>query len=351
MTTVAKLPHAHLVSTGPRRLKTGPATPTTATTVPHTTPWMVSRWPGSLGTLASTVPLSTSSTRGSWPVKESSKQFQTEPGEVHPPLTDSVGQAVHGLHHPVHHHPEGHQWSRQHHPERGEDSSAAKHHWPSSSPGDPEQNEIRLENVKIEDERMRTSAERLTGIEENDKDDKEDEDEDKEGREKEGRKKLELLIMITKKKKEYQNNGKKNTHRQAADLETSPVSPIPASPGKSSAETCSASSMGASESSPSPVRRKGRGAGGRGSQAINIKGDNHAFYGKISCETAPYNCAGFVGDNSTVGGGKTTALSCLILTDQWEGRRADNPREAALLATHHQSQDGCNSQGGLQPEQ
>ena len=50
--------------TGPRRLKTGLATQTTATTSPHTTPWMVSRWPGSLGTLASTVPLSTSSTRG-----------------------------------------------------------------------------------------------------------------------------------------------------------------------------------------------------------------------------------------------------------------------------------------------
>ena len=286
----------------------------------------------------------------------SSKQFQTEQGEVHPPLTDSVGQAVHGLHHQVHqvhHHPGGHQWSRQHHhehPDQGEDSCATKHHWSSSSPGDPEKSKISLENVNIEDERMEIQAGILSGIEENDEDDKEDED--KEERTKKGRKKLKLLITQRKKEeREYQKNRKKNTYQQAADLETSPMSPIPASPGKSSAETCSASSMGASESSPSPVRRKGRGAGGRGSQAINIKGDNHAFYGKISCETAPYNCAGFVGDNSTVGGGKTTALSCLILTDQWEGRRTDNPREAALLATHHQSQDGCNSQGGLQPEQ
>ena len=137
--------------TGPRRPKTGPATQTTATTVPHTTPWMVSRWPGSLRTLASTVPMSTSSTRGSWPVNDISKQLQTEPGEAHPPLTDSVGQAVHGLHHQVHHHPEGHQWSRHHHPEQGEDSSATKHHWSPSSPGDPEINKISLENVNIEE--------------------------------------------------------------------------------------------------------------------------------------------------------------------------------------------------------
>ena len=60
---------------------------------------------------------------------------------------------------------------------------------------------------------------------------------------------------------------------------------------------------------------------------------------------------GFVGDNLNVGGGKTTALSYLVRTDQWEGRSTDNPGEAALLATGHQSQDGCNSQGGLQSEQ
>ena len=105
-----------------------------------------------------------------------------------------------------------------------------------------------------------------------------------------------------------------------------------------------------SESSPTPVSRKGRETGGKGSQAI-YEGDNQAFYGNISYETTPYNCTGFVGANSNVGGGKTTAQSYLERTDQWEARRADNPREAALLATHHQSQDGCNSQGGLQPEQ
>ena len=108
--------------------------------------------------------------------------------------------------------------------------------------------------------------------------------------------------------------------------------------------------MGASESSPTPGSRKGRGTGGKGSQAI-FEGNNQALYGKTSCETAPYNCTGFVGANSNVGGGKTTAQSYLERTDQWETRRADNLREAALLAAEEQSQDGCNSQGGLQSDQ
>ena len=77
--------------------------------------------------------------------------------------------------------------------------------------------------------------------------------------------------------------------------------------------------MGASESSPTPVSRKGKGTGGTGSQAI-FEGNNQALYGKTSCETAPYNCTGFVGANSNVGEEKTTALSCLERTDQWEIR-------------------------------
>ena len=100
--------------------------------------------------------------------------MQTEPGEAHPPLTDSVGQAVHGLHHQVHHHTEGHQWSRHHYPVQGEDSSATKHHWSPSSPGDPGRNKISLENVNIEEERMETPARKLSRRKENDEEDEED---------------------------------------------------------------------------------------------------------------------------------------------------------------------------------
>ena len=164
------------------------------------------------------------------------------------------------------------------------------------------------------------------------KEDDEEEKEDKDRRRKE--------IFYSKKQK------KNTTYQLGTELDASPASPVPSSSSRSLTGSCLSSSPGASQSTQTPGGRKGRGEGGTGSQA-NFMNNIHA---KTSCGTATYDCTGFVEGNSKLWGEKTTALSGLERTDQWEQRSLDNLWEEASLATAHQSHDCCNSQGGLQQE-
>ena len=68
-----------------------------------------------------------------------------------------------------------------------------------------------------------------------------------------------------------------------------------------------------------------------------------------NCQTAAYICTAEIAEGTLNSeGGKTTALLDTDLQTNGKDRIICNLDTAASLATDHQCQDGCNSQGGLQ---
>ena len=98
-----------------------------------------------------------------------------------------------------------------------------------------------------------------------------------------------------------------------------------------------------------PGGSSGRGEGDQGSQDIFKEDINTPTLCEQNCLTAAYICtAEIVEGNLNSGGGKTTALLDTDLQTNGKDRKLSNLNTAASLATDHQCQDGCNSQGGLQ---
>ena len=98
-----------------------------------------------------------------------------------------------------------------------------------------------------------------------------------------------------------------------------------------------------------PGGSSGRGEGDQGSQDI-FKGDDiFPTLCAQNCQTAAYICTAEIAEGIlNSGGGKTTALLDTDLQTNGKDRIISNLDTAASLATDHQCQDGCNSQGGLQ---
>ena len=163
--------------------------------------------------------------------------------------------------------------------------------------------------------------------------------------EEEGRKKMEHIVR----KKEVSSKKKRTTYLLGPESETPPVSPRSSSTKPAGSSSWSASSPGSAEAMHTPVGSSGRGEGDQGSQDFCKGVDILQTLCAQNCQTAAYNCTAEIAEgNLNSEGGKTTAPLDTDLQTNGKDRIICNLDTAASLATEHQCQDGCNSQGGLQ---
>ena len=153
--------------------------------------------------------------------------------------------------------------------------------------------------------------------------------------------------------RKHENTSKKRTtYLLGPESETSPVPPRSSSSEPAGASRWSPSSPGSAEAVHTPGGSSGRGEGDQGSQDIFKEDINTPTLCEQNCQTAAYICtAEIVEGILNSGGGKTTALLDTDLQTNGKDRKLSNLNTAASLATDHQCQDGCNSQGGLQAKQ
>ena len=142
---------------------------------------------------------------------------------------------------------------------------------------------------------------------------------------------------------------KRTTYLLGPESETFPVPPRSSSSEPAGASRWSPSSLGSAEAVHTPGGSWGRGEGDQGSQDTSKEDINAPTLCEENCLTAAYICTAINLEGSlNSGGGKTTALPDTDLQTNGKDRSLSNLNTAASLATDHQCQDGCNSQGGLQ---
>ena len=145
---------------------------------------------------------------------------------------------------------------------------------------------------------------------------------------------------------------KRTNYLPGPESETSPVPPRSSSSEPARASRWSQSSSGCAEARHTPGCSLGKSKGDQGSQDIIKEDINSPTLHVQNCMTAAHICTARTWEGSlNSGGGKTTALPDTDLRTNGKDASLSNLNTAASLATEHQCQDGCNSQGGLQENQ